>query len=109
MAYNARSKNRSTQEETLAATEGAVPAKSRSKKLSPAANAWVETTLRKMSGGEKIRQLLFATYHGSLTATDTAAYQQIMHDGTDLHVGGFLNITHGSPLAIVTSQAYSTP
>src|SRR5216684_2971593 len=90
MAYNARSQNRSTSAEK------------------PAANAWVEATLRKMSVDEKIGQLLFATYHGSLTATDTAAYQQIMHDVTDLHVGGFINITHGSPLGIVKSQAYPT-
>src|SRR6266853_2198949 len=108
MAYNARSQNRSTSAEKPAAHEDVVSAKSRPKKLSPAANAWVETTLRKMSVDEKIGQLLFATYHGSLTATDTAAYQQIMHDVTDLHVGGFINITHGSPLGIVKSQAYPT-
>src|SRR5713226_4972034 len=88
MAYNARTQNRSTLAEKPAPHEVAISAKSRPKKLSPAANAWVETTLRKMSVDEKIGQLLFATYHGSLTATDTAAYQQIMHDVTDLHVGG---------------------
>src|SRR5467141_2504343 len=108
MAYNARSQNRSISAEKPAATEDVVSAKSRPKKLPPAANAWVEATLRKMSVDEKIGQLLFATYHGSLTATDTAAYQQIMHDVTDLHVGGFINITHGSPLGIVKSQAYPT-
>src|SRR5437899_6562651 len=31
-----------------------------------------------------------------------------MHDVTDLHVGGFIKITHGSPLGIVKSQAYPT-
>ncbi|PYU42018.1 MAG: beta-N-acetylglucosaminidase [Acidobacteria bacterium] len=31
-----------------------------------------------------------------------------MHDVTDLHVGGFINITQGSPLGIVKSQAYPT-
>src|SRR6267378_3408219 len=108
MAYNARSQNRSISAEKPAATEDVVSAKSRPKKLPPAANAWLEATLRKMSVDEKIGQLLFATYHGSLTATDTAAYQQIMHDVTDLHVGGFINITHGSPLGIVKSQAYPT-
>src|SRR5260370_34963883 len=89
MAYNARSQSRSTSAKKPAANEGTVPAKSRPKKLSPAANAWVETTLRKMTLDEKIGQLLFTTYHGSLTATDTAAYQQIMHDVTDLHGGAF--------------------
>src|SRR5438445_4738138 len=105
MAHNARSQS-STSAEKAAAKEGSVPAKSGPKKLAPAANAWVETTLRKMTVDEKIGQLLFTTYHGSLTATDTAAYRQIMHDVTDLHVGGFINITHGSPLGIVKSQAY---
>src|SRR6266699_1336685 len=84
------------------------PTKSALKKLSPAANAWVESTLRKMSADEKVGQLLFTTYHGSFTPTDTAAYSQIMHDVNDLHVGGFINITHGSPLGIVKSQAYPT-
>ena len=72
------------------------------------ANKWVESTLRKMSVDEKIGQLLFTTYHGSLTPTDAAAYAQIMHDVTDLHVGGFINITQASPLGILKSQAYPT-
>src|SRR5256884_6881455 len=107
MAYNARSQS-STSAKKSAARKGAIPPKSATKNLSPAANAWVETTLRKMTVDEKIGQLLFTTYHGSLTATDTAAYRQIMHDVTDLHVGGFINITQGSPLGIVKSQAYPT-
>src|SRR6266403_430243 len=107
MAHNARSQS-STSAEKSAARKGAVPSQSVTKKLSPAANAWVEATLRKMTVDETIGQLLFTTYHGSSTATDTAAYQQIMHDVTDLHVGGFINITHGSPLGIVKSQAYPT-
>src|SRR5260370_160551 len=108
MAYNARSQTRKTSEKKTVANETAVPAKSGVNKLSPAANAWVETTLRKMSVDEKIGQLLFTTYHGSFTAADTAAYRQIMHDVTDLHVGGFINVTQGSPLGIVKSQAYPT-
>src|SRR5882762_4551924 len=108
MAHSARSQNRNTSVEKTVAKEGAAPAKSGAKRLSPAAAAWVESSLRKMTVDEKIGQLLFTTYHGSLTATDTAAYQQIMHDVTDLHVGGFINITHGSPLGIVKSQAYPT-
>src|SRR6267143_3552152 len=108
MAHSARSQSRSTSAEKTVAKERTLPAKSGLKKLSPAANAWVETSLRKMTVGEKIGQLLFTTYHGSLTAADTAAYQQLMHDVTDLHVGGFINVTHGSPLGIVKSQAYPT-
>src|SRR5882757_5367317 len=108
MAYNTRSQSRSPSTKKSVVAEGAAPAKSGMRKLPPMANAWVETTLRKMTVDEKIGQLLFATYHGSLTATDTAAYQQIMHDVNDLHAGGFINITHGSPLGIVKSQAYPT-
>ncbi len=77
-------------------------------RLSPEAHKWVESTLQKMSVDEKIGQLLFTTYHGSLTPTDAAAYAQIMHDVSDLHCGGFINITQGSPLGIVKSQAYPT-
>ena len=76
--------------------------------LSPEASKWVETTLKKMSVDEKLGQLLFTTYHGSLTPTDSAAYAQMMHDVTELHCGGFINITQGSPLGIVKSQAYPT-
>src|SRR5216684_3628896 len=108
MADNARSQSRSTSAKKASAKEGAVPAKSGMKKLSATANAWVEATLRKMTVDEKIGQLLFSTYHGSLTATDTASYKQIMHDVSDLHVGGFINVTQGSPLGIVKSQAYPT-
>src|SRR6267142_3305078 len=108
MAHSARSQSRNTSAEKTVAKEGAAPAKSGAKRLSPAAAAWVESSLRKMTVDEKIGQLLFTTYHGSLTATDTAAHQQIMHGVTDLHVGGFINITHGSPLGFLKSQAYPT-
>ncbi len=78
------------------------------RRVSPETSKWVETTLRKMSVDEKIGQLLFTTYHGSLTPTDAAAYAQMMHDVNDLHCGGFINITQSSPLGIVKSQAYPT-
>jgi beta-N-acetylhexosaminidase len=74
----------------------------------PEASKWVESTLRRMSVDEKIGQLLFTTYHGSFTPTDAVAYAQMMHDVTDLHCGGFINITQSSPLGIVKSQAYPT-
>src|SRR6266567_407468 len=106
MADNAPTEDRSASMKKL--EKSGAPAKSALKKLSPAAKAWVESTLRKMSADEKVGQLLFTTYHGSFTPTDTAAYSQIMHDVNDLHVGGFINITQGSPLGIVKSQAYPT-
>src|SRR6266566_699058 len=108
MAHHARSQSRSTSSKKNVADESATPARRAVKKLSPAANEWVESTLRNMSVEEKIGQLLFTTYHGSFTAKDAPAYQQILHDVNDLHVGGFIVITHGSPLGIVKSQAYPT-
>jgi beta-N-acetylhexosaminidase len=108
MAHNARSQNRATTAKKTVAKESATAPKSAVKKLSPAANAWVESRLRRMTVDEKIGQLIFATYHGSFTATDAPAYQQIMHDVNDLHVGGFINVTRMSPLGIVKSQAYPT-
>jgi len=76
--------------------------------LSPEQQRWVETTLAQMSLEEKIGQLLFTTYHGSFTASDSDAYAEMMRDITELHVGGFITITHGSPLGIVKDQAYPT-
>src|SRR5467141_2574214 len=108
MAHSARSQNRGTSAKKSAAKGSAAASKSTARKLSPAANAWVESTLRKMTVDEKIGQLLFTTYHGSFTATDAATYEQIMHDVKDLHVGGFINVTRMSPLGIVKSQAYPT-
>jgi beta-N-acetylhexosaminidase len=78
------------------------------KKLSPAASQWVESTLGKMTLDEKVGQLLFTTYHGSFTPTDSAAYAEMVHDVETLHVGGFINATQASPLGIVKSQAYPT-
>jgi beta-glucosidase-like glycosyl hydrolase/CubicO group peptidase (beta-lactamase class C family) len=108
MAYNARSQNSNPSARKDTPKGSGTTAKRGLKKLSPVANAWVESTLRKMTVDEKIGQLLFTTYHGSFTAADAPAYAQILHDVKDLHVGGFIIITHGSPLGIVKSQAYPT-
>jgi beta-N-acetylhexosaminidase len=108
MNHNARSQSRSASTKKPGIQGTGPSTKSVVKKLSPAANAWVESTMRKMTVDEKIGQLLFTTYHGSFTPTDAAAYQQIMHDVNDLHVGGFINVTRMSPLGIVKSQAYPT-
>src|SRR5260370_29970397 len=75
-------------------------------KLSAEQEKWVTATLSTMTVEEKVGQLLFATYHGSFTSTDSAAYAQMLHSVNDLHVGGFIHISHGSPLGIVQSHAY---
>src|SRR5215472_2156958 len=76
--------------------------------LTPEQQEWVETTLRQMTLEEKVGQLLLTTYHGSFIARDSDTYSRMMHDIDDLHVGGFITITHGSPLGIVKDQAYPT-
>src|SRR5882724_7812609 len=104
MAYNARSQSRPS-----AAKKNTSPAKNAgARRFPPAAKQWVESTLRKMTVDEKIGQLLFTTYHGSFTSTDSPAYRQIMHDVKDLHAGGFILVTQSSPLGIVKSQVYPT-
>ena len=74
--------------------------------LPAASKQWVDSTLRRMTVDEKIGQLLFTTYHGIFTATDSSTYQQMMHDVNDLHVGGFILVTHITQLGIEKSQVY---
>jgi len=76
--------------------------------LPQAAREWVNSTMRRMTADEKIGQLLFTTYHGTFTSTDSPAYAQVLHDVTDLHAGGFILITRMSPLGIEKSQTYPT-
>jgi beta-N-acetylhexosaminidase len=87
--------------------EGARPSLSPAS-LTPEQSNWVDSSLRQMTLEEKVGQLLFTTYHGSFTATDSEPYAQMTHDINDLHVGGFITITHGSPLGIIKDQAYPT-
>jgi beta-N-acetylhexosaminidase len=112
MAHNARSQSQSDSQKNSGKTKTAggktAAAKNAARRLPPAASQWVETTLRKMTTDEKIGQLLFTTYHGNFTAADAPAYQKMMHDVKDLHVGGFINVTEALPLGIVKSQAYPT-
>src|SRR5271167_4158242 len=97
----------SSTKDASGAKKGVTAAKP-AQRLSPAAAQWVETTLAKMTLDEKVGQLIFATYHGSFTATDAPAYAEMMRVVEKLHVGGFINITQGSPIGIVKSQAYPT-
>ena len=108
MTLKARSHNRTAKpSKASSASKTAVQAQN-SGNLTPEQANWVESTLQKMTPEEKVGQLLFTTYHGSFTAKDSDAYEQMMHDISDLHVGGFITITHSSPLGIVKGQAYPT-
>ncbi len=119
MAHTTRSQNQSSSAPSNSSTPSSstkdAPAEKKSaattksvQKLSPEAAQWVEATLSKMTLDEKVGQVIFATYHGSFTATDAPAYADMMRDVEKLHVGGFINITQSSPLGIVKSQAYPT-
>ena len=108
MAHTARTQTRTPAAKSAAAEKKPTAPNTAAHRLSPAASQWVEATFGKMTLDEKIGQVLFATYHGSFTSTDAAAYAQMLHCVNDLHVGGFINITQGSPLGIVKSQAYPT-
>src|SRR4029077_12266052 len=112
MAHNARSQSQADSQKNSGKTkpvgEKTAATKNAARRLPPAASQWVETTVRKMTTDEKIGQLLFTTYHGNFTPADAPAYQKMMHDVKDLHVGGFINVTEASPLGIVKSQAYPT-
>jgi beta-glucosidase-like glycosyl hydrolase/CubicO group peptidase (beta-lactamase class C family) len=108
MTVKARSHNRPTKTSKVPASKERAEQPSFLSALTPEQNTWVESTLRQMSLEEKAGQLLFTTYHGSFTATDSETYAELMHDINDLHVGGFITITHGSPLGIIKDQAYPT-
>jgi beta-glucosidase-like glycosyl hydrolase/CubicO group peptidase (beta-lactamase class C family) len=76
--------------------------------LSAAERQWADTTMRQMTVDEKIGQLLFTTFHGTFTSTESAEYQKLLHDVSDLHVGGFIVVTRITPLGIEKSQTYPT-
>jgi beta-N-acetylhexosaminidase len=108
MTLKARSHNRTAKSSKAAPADRGVSQTENSANLTPEQKKWVESSLGQMTLEEKVGQLLFTTYHGSFTATDSDAYAQMMHDINDLHAGGFITITHGSPLGIVKGQAYPT-
>src|SRR6202035_5109938 len=111
MTPKVRSQSRSGKSRKTAASKsagklGVSQAVKGSNSSSEDAGKWVDSTLKQMSVEEKVGQLLFTTYHGSFTPTDSAAYAQMMHDVEEPHVGGFINVTQGSPLGFLKSQAY---
>jgi beta-N-acetylhexosaminidase len=111
MTPKVRSQSRSGKSRKTAASKSAgklsvLQAVKVSNSSSEDAGKWVDSTLKQMSVEEKVGQVLFTTYHGSFTPADSAAYAQMMHDVEELHVGGFINVTQGSPLGFLKSQAY---
>ena len=111
MTPKARSQSRTGKPSRTTSPKSAArtsPPKPRAAKQAQANIDWVDSTLKQMTLEEKVGQLLFTTYHGSFTSTDSPAYAQMVHDIEQLHVGGFINVTQGSPLGFLKSQAYPT-
>jgi beta-glucosidase-like glycosyl hydrolase/CubicO group peptidase (beta-lactamase class C family) len=111
MTPKARSQSRSAKSSRTTLAKSAArtsPTKLTAVKKAQADAGWVDSTLKQMTDEEKVGQLLFTTYHGSFTSTDSPAYAQMIHDVEQLHVGGFINVTQGSPLGFLKSQAYPT-
>jgi beta-glucosidase-like glycosyl hydrolase/CubicO group peptidase (beta-lactamase class C family) len=86
----------------------------RSQKVTPkpkapaAKNAWVESTLKKMTLREKLGQMLMPHYFGVFTSADSVTYKELLHEVEVNHVGGFLVGTQRGPLGIERSQVYPT-
>ena len=99
MATKSRSQSRAT---------AAKPENSALRPLAAADRQWVEATLRGMSLDEKVGQLLFTTFHGTFTSTESSEYQTLLHEVTELHVGGFIVVTKITQLGIEKSQTYPT-
>src|SRR6266446_3984080 len=102
MTPKVRSQSRSGKSRKAAASKSATKqsasqASPSSQSSSEDAGKGVESTLKAMSVEANVGQLLLTTYHRSLTATDPAAYTQMLQDVEALHVGRFLNVTQGSP------------
>src|SRR6516165_675103 len=99
MATKSRSQSRAT---------AAKPENSALRPLAAADRQWVDATLRGMSVDQKVGQLLFTTFHGTFTSTESSEYQTLLHEVTELHVGGFIVVTKITQLGIEKSQTYPT-
>jgi len=107
MAIKLRSQNRATVAKPKSSPQqsaGAGPLRP----LIASEQQWVDATMRRMTLDEKVGQLLFTTFHGTFTSTESAEYKKLVHDVTELHVGGFIVVTHITQLGIEKSQTYPT-
>lgn len=68
-------------------TDTAAPAR---KELPRSAERWVERTLQQMTLEEKIGQLLMVPYYGGYASSDSAAFEQLLRQVQELHVGGLI-------------------
>src|SRR5689334_10839093 len=48
------------------------------KPLSPVERAWVDSAMKRMTVDEKVGQLLFTTFHGTFTSTESAEFKKLV-------------------------------
>jgi beta-N-acetylhexosaminidase len=78
------------------------------KMLPVTSERWVERTLRRMTTDEKIGQVVFPTYFGGFTSTESETYRELLRRVEKDHIGGFILATRSSPGGIERSQVYAT-
>jgi beta-glucosidase-like glycosyl hydrolase len=82
--------------------------KSPPKKLSVAAERWIERTLKRMTTDEKIGQVVFPTYFGAFYSAESEGYRELMRRVERDHIGGFILATRTGPKGVERSTVYAT-
>jgi beta-N-acetylhexosaminidase len=67
---------------------------------------WVATTLKKMTLEEKLGQLVMVYYWGRFTSTEDPAYQELLREVKQNHVGGIILQAKRTPTGVERSQVY---
>ena len=69
-------------------------------------NRWVEKTLKKMTLGEKLGQLVMIYYWGRFTSTESPEYQELLREVKDKYIGGIILQAQRTPTGVERSQVY---
>jgi beta-N-acetylhexosaminidase len=77
-----------------------------SRELSSAAEAWVQSTRRKMSLQQKLSQLVTIPCFGRFLSSESAEFHELARQVEQHHIGGLIVHTRPSALGIERSQAY---
>ena len=80
----------------------------RAKRSAGRSNAWVTQTLKKMTLRQKLGQMLMVPYFAVFHPSESAAYQDILREVEENHVGGVIIMTGRGPLGLRRSQVYPT-
>ena len=77
-------------------------------KLSAEAEAWVRSTLERMSLDEKIGQLVMVACYGGFCPVESNEFRKLARQVEENHIGGLIIATRRGGLGIERSQAYPT-